>query len=67
MIKISAYSDYKCGALSDEQFENECRRMNRRDRIEREMVVSSLEEMCDLMCGAPEEDYDEDSEGGIGS
>lgn len=36
MILISIFSDYKCGALTDEQFENECRRMNRRDRIERE-------------------------------
>ena len=62
---MSIFSDYKVGALSDEQFENEGRRMNRRDRIEREMVVSSLEEMCDLMCGAPEEDFEDDSEGGL--
>lgn len=28
-------------------------------QIERVMVVNSLEEMCDLMCGAPEPDNDE--------
>ena len=28
--------------------------------MEREMVVHSLEEMCDLMCGGVEIDYDED-------
>ena len=33
--------------------------------IKREMQVNSLEEMCDLMCGAPETDWDEDSEGGL--
>ena len=27
--------------------------------MEREMIISSLEEMCDLMCGGIEEDYDE--------
>lgn len=65
MIKISIWSDHDCGALSDEGFERECIRMNNRDRIEREMAVSSLEEMCDLMCGAPEEDFEDDSEGGL--
>ena len=30
--------------------------------MEREMVVHSLEEMCDLMCGGVEIDYDEDGE-----
>jgi hypothetical protein len=28
--------------------------------MEREMQVSSLEEMCDLMCGTIEEDYEEE-------
>lgn len=27
--------------------------------MEREMVISSLEEMCDLMCGGVEDDYEE--------
>lgn len=28
--------------------------------MEREIVINSLEEMCDLMCGGVEIDYDED-------
>ena len=28
--------------------------------MERTMVIDTLEEMCDLMCGGIEEDYDED-------
>ena len=62
---MSIFSDHDCGALSDEDFERECIRMNNRDGVEREMVVSSLEEMCDLMCGAPEADFEDDSEGGL--
>ena len=62
---MSIYSDYKVGALTDDEYLFLARRENRRDRIEREMVVDSLEEMCDLMCGRPEDDYDEDSEGGL--
>lgn len=53
MIPISIYSDYKCGALTDEQFENECRRMNRRD-----MAEQDEQEMQALW-------QDEDSEGGL--
>ena len=30
--------------------------------IQREMTVSTLEEMCELMCGGVEEDYDENNE-----
>lgn len=59
---MSIFSDYKCGALTDEQFENECRRMNRRDNIEREMIVTSLEEMCDLMCGSAEEEQEDEED-----
>lgn len=33
---MSYISDYKVGALSDWEFEQECRRMNREDRYERE-------------------------------
>ena len=28
-------------------------------KLQREMEVDSLEQMCDLMCGGVEEDYDE--------
>lgn len=28
--------------------------------MERTMVIETLEEMCDLMCGGIEEDYDEE-------
>lgn len=30
--------------------------------MERTMVIETLEEMCDLMCGGIEEDYDEEYE-----
>ena len=30
--------------------------------MEREIVINSLEEMCDLMCGGIEIDYDEEYE-----
>lgn len=59
---MSIYSDYKCGALTEDEYRNECARENRKDRIQREMVVESLEEMCDLMCGAPEDDCGDDQE-----
>lgn len=42
VIKISIWSDYKVGALTDEQFENECIRMNNRDRIERREIEEQL-------------------------
>ena len=29
-------------------------------KIQREMVVTSLEQMCDLMCGGVEEDFEEE-------
>ena len=28
-------------------------------KLQREMTISTLEQMCDLMCGGVEEDYDE--------
>lgn len=28
--------------------------------MERTMIIETLEEMCDLMCGGIEEDYDEE-------
>ena len=33
---MSIFSDHKVGAISDWEFEQECRRMNREDRYERE-------------------------------
>jgi len=30
---MSAWSDWKCGALSDEEYQNECARENRMERI----------------------------------
>ena len=46
----------------------------KRCEIKREMTIESLEELCDLMCGGPEDDsddgwdendWDDDSEGGL--
>ena len=33
---MSIWSDYKCGALTDEEFRDECIKMNLQDRYERE-------------------------------
>ena len=33
---MSIYSDYKVGAISDDEFRNECARINREDRWEQE-------------------------------
>jgi hypothetical protein len=49
---MSIWSDHDCGALSDEDFERECIRMNNRDRIEREEELKRLY-------------HDENSEGGL--
>lgn len=46
---MSIFSDYKVGALSDWEYEQECRRMNREDRYERDMMES-------LFDGEDEED-----------
>ena len=47
---MSVFSDYKVGALSDYEFEQECRRMNRIDRWEREHEYDDL---------TIDDDYDE--------
>ena len=39
---MSIFSDYKVGALSDWEYEQECRRMNREDRYEREHEFDDL-------------------------
>ena len=33
---MSIFSDHSAGAMSDAEFRNECNRMNRQDRYERE-------------------------------
>jgi len=40
---MSIFSDYKVGALSDWEFEQEAARMNREDRWEREHMYDDLE------------------------
>lgn len=64
---MSIYSDYKCGALSDEQFENECRRENRRERINRERKVNrSWKKVMDWLAKDVKDEWeDDDSEGGL--
>jgi len=46
---MSIFSDHKVGAISDWEFEQECRRMNREDRYERDIIES-------LFDGEDEED-----------
>ena len=41
---MSIFSDHECGALDDYEFEQECRRMNREDRYEREHLDEIDEE-----------------------
>ena len=41
---MSIFSDYKCGALSDEEFRSACAEMNRQDRWEREHEFDDDEE-----------------------
>ena len=48
---MSIFSDHDVGALSDDEFERKCIRMNNRDRIEREELEMLY--------------HDEDSEGGL--
>lgn len=42
--KISIFSDYKCGAMSDDEFRSACAEMNRQDRWEREHEFDDDEE-----------------------
>ena len=49
---MSIFSDYKVGALSDWEFEQECKRMNREER----------EYIDDFERYAEEEDYDGEGE-----
>lgn len=42
--EMSIFSDYKVGALTEDEFRNECARMNREDRWEREHEYEEGEE-----------------------
>lgn len=57
---MSIFSDHSVGALFDEDFERECRRMNRRDDIEREELDGLNFDFV-----AVDDWLDEDSEGGL--
>lgn len=39
---MSIFSDYACGALSEEEFKSECARMNAEDRWERGHMFDDL-------------------------
>lgn len=41
---MSIFSDYKAGALTDEEFHNECVKMNTQDRYEQEHMYDDDEE-----------------------
>ena len=41
---MSIFSDYKCGALSDDEFKADCIRMNNRERYEEEHIYDEDEE-----------------------
>ena len=53
---MSIFSDYKVGVISDFEFRQECMRMNREDRWDREHMYDDLEIDLDS------EDGDEDGE-----
>ena len=54
---MSIFSDYKVGALSEWEFEQEAARMNREDRWEREHMYD------DLMIDDDYDDREDDDEG----
>lgn len=64
---MSIYSDYKVGALTDEQFENECRRENRRERgLSEKTVKRNWKKVIDWLDKDVEDELeDDDSEGGL--
>ena len=41
---MSIFSDYKCGALSYDEYREDCKRMDRQDRYEREHQFDEPEE-----------------------
>lgn len=53
---MSIFSDYKVGALTDEQYYNACVTMNLQDSYEQEHMYDDKEE------GDDEDDYDDDDE-----
>ena len=50
---MSIFSEYACGALSDFEFEQECRRMNREDRYYEAMESASMYYTDDEFEGCP--------------
>ena len=54
---MSIFSDYKVGALSDWEFEQEAARMNREDRWEREHMYD------DLQIDDGYDEYEDDDDG----
>ena len=52
---MSIFSDHKVGALSDWEFEQECRRMNRRERYEQEYDDLEIDDGYD--------EYEDDDDG----
>lgn len=41
---MSIFSDYECGALSCDEYREECKRMNSRDRYERERQYDEIDD-----------------------
>ena len=41
---MSIFSDHNCGALSDDEFREECKRMDRRERYEREHMYDEIDD-----------------------
>ena len=41
---MSIFSDHNCGALSDDEFREECKRMDRRERYEREHMYDEYDD-----------------------
>ena len=50
---MSIYSDYKCGAITWEEFRRECARENREDRYYRDHQFDDVQD--------EEDEYDEES------
>lgn len=65
---MSIWSDHDCGALSDEDFERECIRMNNKDRWEAEQMLNTPMELQNEIRDARMLELiraQEDSEGGL--
>lgn len=40
---MSIFSDYECGAMDEFEFKEECKRMDRQERYEREHLFDDVE------------------------